>query len=51
MIRFIKTADHFDHIEDTCSVEISTEEVELCNIDEAFVKFLKACGYVVEDRE
>lgn len=51
MIRFIKTADHFDHIEDTCNIEISTEEVDLCNIDEAFVKFLKACGYVVEDRE
>ena len=45
MIKFTKTANHFDHMSDNCTIEISTEGLELCDIDEAFVKFLKAIGY------
>lgn len=51
MIKFIKTTNHFDHLADNCTIEISTEGVELGDIDEAFVKFLKAMGYTIEDRE
>ena len=51
MIKFTKTENHFDHMADNCTIEISTEGLELCDIDEAFVKFLKAIGYQVEDRD
>lgn len=54
MIKFIKTKHHFRNLDDTTdgmAVEIQTEGQTLGELVDAFNKFLKACGYQVEDEE
>lgn len=54
MIKFIKTKHHFKNLDDASdgmAIEIQTDGQTLGELVDAFNKFLKACGYQVEDEE
>lgn len=53
MIKFIKTAHHFDALDETDGmvIEINTDGQTLGEIAEAFNKFLHSCGFDVVDED
>ena len=53
MIKFIKTAHHFDALDETDGmvIEINTDGQTLGEIAEAFNKFLHSCGFDVADED
>ena len=47
-IRFTKSTGHFGE-QDLDYISIDTEGVTIPQVEEAFQRFLKACGYIIDD--
>ena len=47
-IRFSKSTGHFGEF-DLDYISIDTEGITLEQVEEAFQRFLKACGYIIDD--
>ena len=47
-IRFSKSTGHFGEY-DLDYISIDTEGITVDQVEEAFQRFLKACGYIIDD--